>query len=137
MEENMSRLIFVALFMTLLLFAVLVTNQPKEESDLSVEKVEGVKRIMMHQPTDYSFLVLQPDSPELKLVRAWTTHGCCVRIIEDIKDGELPWVLLKRDGSRIRIIEIHIRSVTQIHGGEWIRHGDHRRVYRGQTTILQ
>jgi hypothetical protein len=111
-----------------------------KEDDLSVEKVEGITRVMMHQPHEYTFFVPKPNSAELTLVHAALPSEAqgVMRIMEDVKGDGLPWALIKRQrdiDKWTRVIEIHIRGVEDIEGGGWSRRVG-KSTPRGQTTVL-
>ena len=82
-------------------------------------RIDGVERVLMHEPRHYSFLVRQPDD-SLELQEFWFTHK--PRFITDVPAEATMWVSIKGykvpDFMNTEILdgfcEMHIHSPKEV-----------------------
>jgi len=102
------------------------------------KRMDGVSRVMMHEPSRYTILVEKPDG----VVAQYTFgQGCCGNVPEiyrDVPVGQPMWIEYRTgnpDTNRAfdQLLTIHVHSVSNINGAGW----NHGKFGRGDTTVVE
>jgi len=100
-------------------------------------KVEGIARIFMHEPDQYSFLVSNEPSGPYRLVTFRNLRPGEIHFEADVPDTLPMWVTMSKvETSGVPYytnIIIHIRSPRSVEGGGW----NHGKRGRGNTNIIR
>ena len=145
--------IAIAVGLTIVLF---VAWETKREARAEANKytasfaINGVQRILMHEPKRYTFLVKQPNSDTLASLSSGDLWGGGRMprqfiFIADVPGDKEMWLNLKyvvaskqEEGERKAIkkydtMEIHVHTAKDVNGAGW----DHGKYGQGQTTTIE
>ena len=137
----MSRL--AACFLAVMILGLCGCEDQWEWVLFNTERINGVVRVFMHRPEEYSVMISNETDLELKLYTYYIDDN--FKIFEDAPANGEMWILIKRykrradhDGDNvwIRLAEIHIHSEKDVNGGEWME----RRVKHtltGETNLVK
>ena len=110
-----------------------------EYTEMPDEKIGGVVRIFMHEPSRYSVMVQDPNSSELKTAEFNLYNFCRAKIIADVPKDEKRWISLKSKKHNVSkrtyytSFELHIHSAEDINGAGW----SHGKFGSGTTTVIE
>ena len=104
------------------------------------ERVDGVVRILMHEPMHYTVL-LQKSATSAITERQLRREWCGKTIfLADVPRDQPMWVLLHSEGQKESVgycvktsLIFHIHHVGDIEGAEW----SHGKFGKGRTTVIQ
>ena len=124
----MNKLLIIVLIV-LVCGCIYKAGQPREEK---LVRIDGVDKIVMHEPHRYSFLV----DGKFQTYTIWSGRADCVEFVKLI-DGEKPWVEAHYeskflDGWKCCWMIIHANP-SNINGGGW----DHGKFGKGQTVVIE
>ena len=121
---------------------VLSTNHAFAQTQKLPTNLFGIVRVFMHEPNDFSFLVIESDGTG-QLIRYSHVVGSAsaIRFVFDVKEGTPMWLesnlsFNRWSGDTCTWMKIHLRRPEDITGaGGTIRVGKATR--HGTTTVVQ
>lgn len=102
------------------------------------KRIDGVSRVMMHEPSRYTMLVEKSDGT---IAQYSFGGGCCgnvPKIFHDVPSGQPMWIEYRtgdpgKNSAFDQLLTIHVHSVGDINGAGW----NHGKFGRGETTVLE
>lgn len=88
------------------------------------ERIEHVQRVFMHDVDEYSFMVLNPETGEMRMHKRYADS---VTLVRDVPEGEEMWVHYRDTGgcgdeaADKGTLIIHLRYGTEVEGAGWNR----------------
>jgi len=143
---KLNRWVFVfCLPLLLLLTAIISIFYMAPTPPETVERVDGVVRVLMHQPDEYTIMIKSANSSEIAMKHIIVTKTNATKFLADVSAGEDAWVKLTKDQLfnksslyyYARSIEFHIHSVKEVDGGGWEKREGRRSTHQGQTNIIE
>jgi len=119
----------------LLIFAFLLVLQASKIYTLPEEKVDGVVRVLMHEPDRYTLMIQRANSKEIRLRQVFL-NGSVPQFTLDVPTEQSAWALIKSykmGGKEFSTMEIHIHSPQSVLGAGW----DNGKNGRGQTQVIE
>ncbi|MFA6408461.1 MAG: hypothetical protein WCW36_03275 [Candidatus Paceibacterota bacterium] len=107
------------------------------------ERIDGVVRILMHEPGRYTLLVQEVGSPLIHERKVFGAEGCWiseVAYIPDVPTDQSMWLAINYDQTEAppscqydtRLV-FHIHDIQDINGAGW----NHGKFGSGQTVVVE
>ncbi len=102
------------------------------------KRMDGVSRVLMHEPSRYTFLMEKPDGTVAQYSFGQGCYGNIPETFHDVPVGQPMWIEYRTgnpdtDQAFDQLLSIHVHSVTDINGAGW----NHGKFGRGQTTVVE
>lgn len=128
------------LFTVLLAMFLAGAGTAAAEVNPNPERLNGIARVFMHQPNEFSFLVV--DSSGAGRLASYYVRGAKVQFMFDVPEGkaniwmESDYSYSSWGGLHCTWMKIHLRMPEDLNGAGWTRKTG-KATYYGTTAVIQ